>query len=447
MTIGSRRDRGSKTMRPQLLFWLLGGALVLSPTMALVCLKGYLIHVADRSKFPITWSVNLNETCQTGERCQETLILLESGNQIAVIISHGCTSAQAHEAKDIQHRAPPGVTIASLTKVCHSDLCNDLDSTVPLWTIEPTNPPAPGGLQCPACMSLHSCGPEAPLVTCPAGAAHCYSGSIRLLGGQLSHSLQVQGCVPHDDCQLLNGTRTIGPIALRERCQASGALTCYQGLFLYFGQNLREQPQNLVAESEVICEVGEVCQETVLFIESGPNGIILGSKGCISPESVSSSPNKIGPPGIIIASHTRLCDSNLCNNISSTASVVKPDPPADSAPGHLLCETCVTLGSYCFTGPPFTCPKGTSRCYEGTLLLSGGGFSSDLTIRGCAPPNPRDCKLLGEIQAFGPMNVSEDCRKPSWDQFYFNRVSATAAPAWAVGAGFLLVLWRDLPQF
>ncbi|XP_074163120.1 CD177 antigen-like [Sminthopsis crassicaudata] len=433
-------------MSPQLLFWLLGGALMLSSTTALVCHKGYLIHIANRSEFPIRWSVNLNETCQIGERCQETLILLESGHQVTAITNQGCTSAQAHESKDIQHRAPPGVTIASFTKVCQSDLCNDLDSTVPLWTIEPTDLPAPGGLQCPVCMSLRSCPARASLVTCPAGTAHCYSGTIHLLGGDLSHSLKVQGCVPQDGCQLLNGTQTIGPIALRESCQASGALTCYQGLFIYFGKNLREQPKSLAAESEVTCEAGEVCHETVLFIESGPDSIILGSKGCIRPESAASSSTEIGPPGIIIASYTRLCNSSMCNNISSTASILKQSPPADAAPGNLLCPTCVTLGSFCFTGPLLACPKGTSRCYEGTLQLSGGGLSSDLTIRGCAPPNPRDCRLLGKTQAFGPIAVSEDCGQQSKDQF-FNRVSAITAQAWGVGAAFLLGLWGNLPQF
>ncbi|XP_012402173.1 CD177 antigen [Sarcophilus harrisii] len=436
-------------MRPQVLFWLLGGALMLSSTTALVCLKGYLIHIADRSEFPIAWTVKLNETCQAGEKCQETLILVESGDQITAITSQGCTSAQAHESKDVQHRAPPGVTIASFTKVCQSDLCNNLDNTVPLWTMEPTYPPAPGGLQCPACMSLRSCPGRTYMVTCPAGTARCYQGNIRLVGGDLSHSLQVRGCVPQEaaqeGCQLLNGTRTIGPIALKESCQASGALTCYQSVFLYFGQNLREEPQNLETDSDVTCEAGEVCHETVLLIESGPNGIMLGSKGCIRPDSASSRSTKIGPPGITITSYTRLCNSNMCNNISSTASILKPSPPAEPAPGHLLCPTCVTLGSFCFTDPLFTCPKGTSRCYYGRLQLNGGGISSGLTIRGCAPPNPRDCKLLGETQAFGPINVSEFCGEPSGNQLFFNRVSATTAPAWGVGVGFLLVLWGDLP--
>ncbi|XP_027713997.1 CD177 antigen [Vombatus ursinus] len=453
-------------------------AAVPSPgTKALICKKGYLIHDDDRSAFPISWNVSGTETCEPGEGCQETLIILESGmelwnkegalgpsalpqpttnlpsgssvlghqlldlhlptpgiwaqpapspsisnlfppegNRVGAVISNGCTGAQAHEAKDIQHRAPPGVTIASFTKVCYSPLCNDLSTTLPLWTPEPTDAPAQGGLQCPHCVSPFSCLSDAPLVTCPSGTTHCYSGTIRLFGGGLSHPLRVQGCVPHSGCQLLNGTKAIGPISLTESCESEGsqdtrAQVCFKG-HLFEIRDKSDLPISWMAHHRETCKPGEGCQDTLILLESGDKVAIVLSKGCQRGRTQEPLHTwHVRPPGVTITSYTHVCHSDLCNNLNSSFPLWHSQPPtAAPAPGGFLCPTCVALGSSCSNPKLSLCPVGTSRCYQGLLRLSGGGISFDLGIQGCAPKAVTGCNLLGKTQAFGPIGVTEICQ-------------------------------------
>nr|XP_020859564.1 CD177 antigen-like [Phascolarctos cinereus] len=438
-------------MGPQL-FWLLGAALALPCTEALVCKKGYLIHDDDRSAFPISWNVRITETCEAGEGCQETLIILESGNRVGAVISHGCTRAQAHEAKDIQHRAPPGVTIASFTKVCHSDLCNDLDNTLPLWTPEPTDAPAQGALQCPLCVSPFSCPSDAPLVPCPSGTTHCYSGTIQLSGGGLSHPLRVQGCVPHGGCQLLNGTETIGPISLTESCESEGsqdtrAQVCFTG-HLSEIRDKSDLPISWTATYKETCKPGEGCQDTLILLESGDKVAIVLRKGCQrgrTQEPLHTWHRR--PPGVTIISYTHVCHSDLCNNLSSSFPLWRSRPPtAAPAPDGFQCPTCVALGSSCLNPKLSVCPEGTSQCYQGVFRLSGGGIVTDLSIQGCATEAVTGCSLLGKTQAFGPIAVNETCRgKKFEDQSSPNRVSATTVQVWGMRVGLLLALWGCLP--
>ena len=58
-----------------------------------------------------------------------------------LVFTKGCTQKKDQEARVTQHRAGPGLSIVSYTRVCrHEDLCNDLSSTHPLWS-----PPPPAG--------------------------------------------------------------------------------------------------------------------------------------------------------------------------------------------------------------------------------------------------------------------------------------------------------------
>ncbi|XP_074048807.1 CD177 antigen [Macrotis lagotis] len=439
-------------MGPLMLFWLLGAVLVLPWTKGLVCNMGFLIYPDDRSAFPITWTVSLNETCQPGEGCQDTLIILESGSREMAVLSKGCTRAPAQEEKDIQHRGPPGITIASFTKVCHSDLCNDLRTSFPLWSLESQDAPAPGGLQCPVCVSLNSCPSDAPLITCPLGTAHCYNGMVQLSGGGLSHHLRVQGCVPYGGCQLLNGTKEIGPISLTESCendrdQSTRTLTCYKGVRTFLGEKIGEQPQDLTTEHTITCEIGELCQETLLFTKSGTTGFIMSSKGCIGSGRTSSGPTRVGYPGVTIVSYTRVCSFSLCNDVKSTASILKLSGPVAPSLGDLQCPMCMALGSYCSRAYLSSCPVGTSRCYNGRFRLNGGGFSGDLAIQGCAPKVGRGCDLLENTRIFGPIAVTEICQDLTIKgQNSPNRVSATTVQVWGMGTGLLLALLGGLPQ-
>ncbi|XP_072471626.1 CD177 antigen-like [Notamacropus eugenii] len=176
------------------------------------------------------------------------------------------------------------------------------------------------------------------------------------------------------------------------------------------GENMLQQPEDLTTESTITCGVREVCQETVLFTESGPRGMIVSSKGCTAAGITSSGPTKIASPGVTIISYTKVCSSDLCNGISSTDSLLSPAPPAAPSPDGLQCPTCLQVFGSCSSAAYSLCPEGTSRCYQGILKLSGGGITTNLGIQGCAPKAVIGCHLLGKIQAFGPIGVTEICR-------------------------------------
>ncbi|XP_056681923.1 CD177 antigen-like [Monodelphis domestica] len=424
-------------------------------TRALACFKGNLFTLNDRSDLPLSWTANLNVTCQSGEGCQDTLILIQSGDRVMTAVTKGCKRSPSQEPLTTEHQGPPGITIASYTHVCHSDLCNDLDSNVPLWddSVLP-DLPGSGDLRCPVCLSGRSCPSNSPLVTCPLGTSHCYSGTFQLVGGGLANTLNVQGCASRDGCQVPGGAKAIGPVLLKETCKnpktqglgpqttpGSRALTCYHGTELQMGENLAKEHQDLSTDNIVTCGAGELCQETVLFIESGSRGIIVSSKGCTAPGSMSPGTTRFGSPRMTVLSYSRVCASSLCNDISSMASILTPAPTVASSSGGSLCLACVGLGSSCVGGTSVVCPH-TSRCYDGYFQLNGGGISSPVTVQGCGPRKARGCRLLGNTKALGAIAVTEHCDGDEDE----NGVSAVSGPAWGMAAGLLLALWGCLPQ-
>ena len=60
-----------------------------------------------------------------------------------LLLIKGCTQAANQEARVTEHRAGPGVSITSYTRVCRENLCNDLSTSLPLWT--PLPPTGAGG--------------------------------------------------------------------------------------------------------------------------------------------------------------------------------------------------------------------------------------------------------------------------------------------------------------
>lgn len=51
-----------------------------------------------------------------------------------LVLIKGCTQAANQEARVTDHRAGPGLSIVSYTRVCRENLCNDLSTSLPLWT-------------------------------------------------------------------------------------------------------------------------------------------------------------------------------------------------------------------------------------------------------------------------------------------------------------------------
>ncbi|XP_055476681.1 CD177 antigen [Psammomys obesus] len=189
----------------------------------LTCQHGTLRNANGLSELPLSWTAG-QTTCDVGEGCQDALMMIENGEQVLLVLTKGCTSAEDQEAKVTEHRTGPGLSVTSYTRVCRlKDLCNDLSSTAPLWAPPPVT--APGTLRCPLCLSAGSCSGQ-PVQACPAGTTHCYSGVLSFGGEEvfsveILSDVKIQGCMTQPGCTLLNGTQKIGPMEVRESCQAT----------------------------------------------------------------------------------------------------------------------------------------------------------------------------------------------------------------------------------
>ncbi|KAM9048265.1 LOW QUALITY PROTEIN: CD177 antigen [Megaptera novaeangliae] len=434
-------------MSPALLLALLG--ITVPRVQALTCYWGTLVSVRNASELPLQWTTS-QEHCEDGWSCQEVLMLMENGPHVYVVLIKGCTQAADHEALVTQHRAGPGLSIASYTRVCRENLCNHLSTSLPLWA--PPLPTALGSVRCPVCLSAESCGSAAEL-TCPAESAHCYSGVLLLSAGSLTTHLKVQGCMSQAGCNLLNGTQEIGPINLRETCDPKAILTCHRGNMFRTSQDLTQKPVTWSANREQLCNLGEVCQETLLLIDVGLRSLLMGSKGCSKARTQDSQAISIhsGPPGVFVASFARFCSSDKCNSATSSSVLLNSLPhPAPPAPGDLQCPTCLSIFGSCTQDSDIVrCPKGTSHCYKGHIALRGGGLTSPVNIQGClAHPSS---SLLNGTKNIGVFSVIEDHDKAIVVEDHDKAIvpdGAAPAPdlAWVGGLGLSLALWCGAPS-
>ncbi|XP_057566860.1 CD177 antigen [Hippopotamus amphibius kiboko] len=390
-------------MSSALLLALLGITLTAPRVRGLTCQSGTLHAVRNVSDLPLQWTASQDQ-CEDGWGCLDVLILTKNGPLVDVVVIKGCVRGRAdHEAHITQHRAGPGLSITSYTRVCREDLCNSLSNSLPLWT--PSQPTVLGSVRCPVCLSAEDC-PSAAEMTCPAESSHCYSGVLLFKVGNRPIRLRVRGCMSQAGCNLLNGTQEIGPISVQETCDSTDFLTCHRGNTLQISRNLIQEPTDWSTSGEEPCNPGEMCQETLLLIDVGLRSVLMGSKGCIKARTQDSRAISIhsGPPGVFVASYVRFCSSNWCNSAASSSVLLNSLPrPAPPAPGDLECPTCLSVFGSC--KPEIVrCPKGTSRCYKGHFALRGGGLSSPLNIQGCvAQPS-----LLNRIRNIGVFSVIEN---------------------------------------
>ncbi|XP_034528648.1 CD177 antigen isoform X3 [Ailuropoda melanoleuca] len=304
----------------------------------------------------------------------------------------------------------------------------------------------PGSLRCPVCLSTEDCDSAAEL-TCPAGSTHCYRGAIQVTGGDIFSILRVQGCASEAGCNLLNGTRRIGPIEMREDCSPSAFLTCQRGVTIYSNQDLSQNPIEWTTGHYELCNVGEVCQETLLLVDVGLKSMVVGSKGCSAGRTQDAPTITIhsGPPGVLVASYAHFCSSNRCNRASNTSVLLNSlPPPAAPAPGNLQCPVCVNIFGSCPENPEnVMCPNGTTHCYSGYIKIQKGGIYSKLNIQGCV--TQASSSLLNHAWKIGVFSVTEN----SEDETDFI-LQAGAAPMpllpWVVGLGLSLALWCGMPM-
>ncbi|XP_036752490.2 CD177 antigen-like isoform X1 [Manis pentadactyla] len=167
------------------------------------------------------------QTCDIAEVCQETLLLIDVGHTSLILGSKGCSLDQMEHAPTISiHSGPPGMLIASYAQLCSSDGCNRANSTsILLNSLPHPAVPAPGDLQCPACVEVSgTCAENSKNVTCPMGTTQCYSGYIRLNGGGASYTVNVQGCMTQPSGSLLNHTCDIGVFSVHESSDGNETL-------------------------------------------------------------------------------------------------------------------------------------------------------------------------------------------------------------------------------
>ncbi|XP_037008201.2 CD177 antigen-like [Artibeus jamaicensis] len=413
---------------------------------ALTCQSGTGVAVSNAVDMPLEWTIG-EKICNKGWGCQETVMLIENGPQVFLVLTKGCTQEKDQKARVTKHRAGPGLSIVSYTRVCrHEDFCNDLSTTRPLWS--PPPPSVPGSVRCPVCLSTEGCE-SATEVTCPAGHSHCYNGILQFRGGGIGSTLRVQGCMSQAACNLLNETREIGPLSVSEKCGVKASPTCEKGVVMQLKKNLAKEPMEWNAVSSVTCDLEEVCQETLLLIDVGSTSLIVGSKGCIKTETPNYQTVSIhsGPPGMLMASYTRFCSSNRCNSASSTSVLLNSlPPPAAPVPGGLQCPTCLKFGEVCKFSENVMCPKGTTGCYKGYINIKGGGLSSAFSIQGCMAPSSNS--LLNHTDMIGPFHTVEFPQAVNKDHQNgaapkYPQSGAAPAPylAWVVGLGLSLALW------
>ncbi|XP_035304844.1 CD177 antigen isoform X2 [Cricetulus griseus] len=414
---------------------------------ALKCQHGTLEITRDVSQLPLQWTAG-QTTCDVGEGCQDTLMMIENGEQVYLSLTKGCTTTEDQEAKVTEHRTGPGLSVTSYTRVCRlRDLCNDLYTTAPLWAPPPAA--APGTLLCPLCFSKDDCG-NPPRQVCPAGSTHCYHGVLRLRGGEITSNLRVQGCMSQPGCSLLNGTQKIGPMDVREDCSppSTDTVTCYKGTMLRLGVGFATEAVQWSVSATQVCEPEETCQETLLLVDIGPRTLLIGSKGCARARAEDKVDISIhsSPPGMLVASYSVFCSSDRCNEASNSSVLLSRLPRLTAPPpGDLQCPVCVEFFGSCFGSTNFvTCPQGTSHCYQGDIVLQGGGVSSTVSLQGCMSSPAKT--LLGGSKSIGVFSVKElsegtkDLPEDENDKNPLGGGASASSLTWLLGLGIVLAL-------
>ncbi|XP_006871568.1 PREDICTED: CD177 antigen [Chrysochloris asiatica] len=407
-------------MSPTPLLVLLGVTLILPRVKTLTCQQGTLNKVYNVTELPLQWTAEQGD-CEEGWGCQDTMMLIHNGPLVNLVLIKGCTQDPDQEVQVTEHRSSPGLSITSYTHVCRNNLCNNLANSIPLW--EPLQPlttvtPPSEALQCPICMSTNGCPERGTKFLCPPGTTDCYNGVVTLSKGDTTTNMRVQGCLAQGGCNLLNGTQRIGALSLSENCNANDFLSCHSGIMVKTLPELSREPVEWTTYSSKMCNIGEVCQETLLLIDSGYKSLLLGSKGCTLPGTQDSQKVSIhsGPPNVLAASYTHVCNSNWCNKADNSSVLLNTLPrPASPAPEGFKCPVCVNVFGICWDSKIITCPVNATYCYTGYIHLNGGGVSTIMNVQGCMVKS--SSRLFKNTQNIGVFSVIEETQNepPSQD--------------------------------
>ncbi|ELR46678.1 ly6/PLAUR domain-containing protein 4 [Bos mutus] len=209
------------------------------------------------------------------------------------------------------------------------------------------------------------------------------------------------------------------------------ALLCYEATSSLFRAVGLHRWQWFLLRS-MVCKLNEGCEETLVFIEAGTRKGILGFKGC-SPAS--SYPPQVSylvsPPGLSIASYSRVCRTYLCNNLTNMNAILhlKARTPKTLKSSSHSCPTCVGEHSKSCL-PNFvsseSCPRDATKCYSSTVKFQAGFLNTTFLLMGCAREHT---SVLAHFHHIGSIRVTEvinivekalftgagtPCRSPSW---------------------------------
>ncbi|XP_042637191.1 LOW QUALITY PROTEIN: CD177 antigen [Orycteropus afer afer] len=169
-----------------------------NPEDDLMCHSGTMLKVhSNLSQEPTEWTAAGNQTCNAGEICRETLLLIDPGHKQLLVGRKDCASPGVLDSDIIStHLTPPGMLVVSYASVCSSNWCNSANSSSVLLnnTLPQPGIPALGDRKCPVCVEVFGSCSNSKLMTCPVGTTDCYNGYISVSGGEVSIKMHVQGC-------------------------------------------------------------------------------------------------------------------------------------------------------------------------------------------------------------------------------------------------------------
>ncbi|XP_058901125.1 ly6/PLAUR domain-containing protein 4 isoform X2 [Kogia breviceps] len=212
-------------------------------------------------------------------------------------------------------------------------------------------------------------------------------------------------------------------------------------------------PQHL-SPVQLLCLLGAIStlprmscgagRSSPIFCSAGTKRGIVGFKGC-SPAS--SYPPQVSylvsPPGLSIASYSRVCRTYLCNNLTNMDHFVKlkaKAPNALASSSH-SCPTCVgehskdCLPSFVTTE---ACPSNATECYSSTLKFQAGSLNTTFLLMGCAREYTH---IFAHFHHIGSIRVTEVINILEKAQFAGAEPSGRR-PAWGILLG-LLFAFRD----
>ncbi|KAM9633171.1 ly6/PLAUR domain-containing protein 4 [Trichechus inunguis] len=202
------------------LLCLLGTISTLPRAGALLCYEATASLFRAVTLHNWNWHLMRSMVCQLREGCEETLLFIETGTKRGVVGFKGCTPALSYPPQVAYLISPPGVSIASYSRVCRSYLCNDLTNLDPIVKLKANTPSSIefSSHTCPTCVGEHTkdCLPNfVATESCPQGASVCYSSTLKFRAGHLNTTFLLMGCA-RDYQRLLADFRTIGSIRVTE---------------------------------------------------------------------------------------------------------------------------------------------------------------------------------------------------------------------------------------